>query len=177
MKNTHEFTIIVNSNDDKKAAELALLSCFAKRGPDDHEFNLQGITAKDDAPDPYAELKRWLKEDGVIQYLSGNKWENITEPFFSEPVEYYRRKPRLVTVPLGPEDVPPGSVVRGHDFSDGCWSVVHSIGEDCIFINDDEAVSFESMKYDNWLINRSLSRGAWDATAWERCEKEMEVAK
>jgi len=106
----------------------------------------------------------------------GNSWWNHEQGCRDLDIIAYRIvQPRAVTVALGPEDVPPGSVVRGHDFSDGCWSVVHGIGEDCVFVNDDEAVSFEAMKYDNWLINRSLSRGAWDATAWEKCEKEEET--
>jgi hypothetical protein len=74
-------------------------------------------------------------------------------------------------VPLGPEDVPPGSVVRPKHWSGGSeWIGVQSVRTlDCRI--DVNTYKWERLQKD-FLINRSIPQtGKWDATKWEACEK------
>lgn len=65
--------------------------------------------------DPYAEAKAAWK-DGVLQYKQPylhdhdcwSDWTHKCAPAWHNAPECYRRKPKTVRVPLGPEDVPPG---------------------------------------------------------------------
>ncbi len=77
------------------------------------------------------------------------------------------KKPK---VPLGPEDVPPGSALRHRDFRRP-WSIV-------LWIDSEEGMSTETDLY-SWEeaqylleINRSIPlTGKWNPNAWEPCEK------
>ena len=62
----------------------------------------------------YLPLVQALAEGKTIQYGSGSIWGEVKDPNFINPPQYYRVKPEPVMVPLGPEDVPPGSAIRGN---------------------------------------------------------------
>lgn len=64
----------------------------------------------------YAEVLRWLAEDGVVEriaHYSGCRVAvdmSVIDPQY--PPEDYRRKPKLSLRPWKPEEVPVGAVVR-----------------------------------------------------------------
>ena len=87
------------------------------------------------------------------------------------------------TVPLGPEDVPPGSVFRGageaKDPDDRGWCLITSCSRtgirywrqaDC----DPEPIRWLTLKTTGAQINRSLSKGQWNPDAWEPCHKKYD---
>lgn len=88
--------------------------------------------------------------------------------------EHYRLVP-IVTeperVPLGPEDVPPGSVLRSPLSMPGTY-IGHTAVTQTGIILDTEPAPWQSLVDANWQINSSLPlTGRWDATAWEPCSK------
>ncbi len=90
----------------------------------------------------------------------------------------YRLTPEHEYVPLGPEDVPPSTVLRGAgevDFKG--WCMITSCSETGIRLwshcdSDGREITWKSVKDDDCQINRSLPlTGKWDANAWEPCSK------
>lgn len=85
------------------------------------------------------------------------------------------------TVPLGPENVPPGSVFRGageaKDSSDKGWCLITSCSKTGIryWRNSDRdpvELTWESLRSLDSQINRSIPlTGRWDPSAWEPCHK------
>ncbi len=65
-------------------------------------------------PDPYAEIKAAHAAGKVIQHRFPGylNWNDTSHPEFLRSREY-RIKPEQKKVPLGPGDVPPGTVLRG----------------------------------------------------------------
>lgn len=112
------------------------------------------------ADDKYSSLgKEWTWDDPSII-----GWRYAVEP-----------KPTK-TVPLGPEDVPPGSVFRRKSRKDesDCWTSVLAINSDGVVVGD-SFTTYSGMK-DDLEINRSIPlTGKWDANAWEPCSKEVAV--
>ncbi len=94
----------------------------------------------------------------------------------------YRLTPEPEYVPLGPEDVPPGSVFRGageaKEESNKGWCIITSATETgirywrhCDPGNQTEYPWRALFDYES-EINRSLPlAGKWDANAWEPCRK------
>jgi len=126
-------------------------------------------------PDPYGHLRQALADGKEIEHQAnvGGQWYsliNAMEVDFMSPPEAYRIKPEPQWLPLGPEDVPPGSVVRKNDWPEGTWEVVH--GTEVTGINwDEENEKFDSIMED-WLINRPRHRDAdGNPTLWEECRK------
>lgn len=80
----------------------------------------------------------------------------------------YRLVPERV--PLGPEDVPPGSVFRHRGVTAG-WMSVEWIADDGSRLRmSGQTRTFSGLMADDLEINRSLPlTGRWDATAWEPC--------
>jgi len=75
-------------------------------------------------------------------------------------------------VPLGSEDVPPGSVIKTMEV---IQAQILRINKEAVFILGSRGtpyeVTFEELQSD-WLINRSIPMtGKWNPTAWEPCEK------
>jgi hypothetical protein len=63
-------------------------------------------------PDPYEPCKKALIEGKVIQCNEGTEnWKDYRNPLWRFSPDCYRVKP-TVMVPLGPEDVPPMSLIR-----------------------------------------------------------------
>lgn len=66
---------------------------------------------------------------------------------------------------LGPEDVPPGSVIRPTSHDSGWFAVTRNCG-DSVFVGDcPRSIDFAELKKD-WLISRDGGR------SWYRCQKE-----
>ena len=65
-------------------------------------------------PDPYEALKKAHSEGKVIQYKENENdtWDDLPEPTWFRKPECYRVKPSPVMVPLGPDDVKCGDVLR-----------------------------------------------------------------
>jgi hypothetical protein len=126
--------------------------------------------------DPYTELKAAQAAGKVIQLFYYGIWNNCV-PDWSSPVTDYRIKTEPVY--LSPEDVPPGSVIKpmGWDrnqyvnyeavVTGGIRMIGRDWGEFC-----NGYLSWAELASD-WQINRSLSRGNWDSTAWEPFTKEV----
>jgi len=89
-------------------------------------------------PDPYEKEKKAHSEGKVIQwkYPFGSLWIECNEkcpPQWLREIKY-RVKPEPVMVPLGPEDVPPGSAVRYSENSGAmvlkhAWSPIKPVRE------------------------------------------------
>lgn len=102
-------------------------------------------------------------------------WRNgiSPHPAWFANVEY-RLAPEPEYIPLGPDDVPPGSVLRSSYWNYGehvtpsvfpgvvCWA--NTSGNVCL--------TYADLSKHDWQINRSLPlTGKWDPTAWEPCKK------
>lgn len=133
--------------------------------------------------DPYAELKKAQAEGKVIQISSFYKGYNPegygTEiwtdcmPQWAENRKY-RVKPEPKWEPLGPEDVPPGSVFRHRNWSNRLWVQPVSITEKGVVwlrlfsdgTHGSDFESWEALDLCNWQILRPSS------TEWQPCRKE-----
>ena len=116
--------------------------------------------------DPYAELKQAHAEGKVIQVFDVGEWFDDIYFKWNYPPDRYRVKPAPVLVPLGPDDVTPGSAIRDSRIKeDKCWILVISTGEDCVFTMQ-ETHYFDELKADGWEISRDNGK------TWSRCEKE-----
>jgi len=115
-----------------------------------------------------------------------SKWVDQVYPSFAvSPDVEWRIKPAPVMVPLGPEDVPPGSILRQRGSDDFCADLD---GEWVSIVNVDvnAGVTISAIidgkpflvivpwnKLTSCEINRSLPlTGRWDKDAWQPCEKE-----
>lgn len=86
---------------------------------------------------------------------SDKKWKNQTA---------YRRAPVTRKVPLGPEDVPPGSVIR-HNQNTMHWSLVTCVKEKGVYCGHTvELIGFEWM-----MTSFEIKRPGQD---WQLCEKD-----
>jgi len=79
------------------------------------------------------------------------------------------------TVPLGREDVPPGSVLS---LKPPRWFVISGVCDDGVYILDDEPLVESLWKWhylaEKAQINRSIPlTGKWNPDAWEPCSKEI----
>ena len=123
--------------------------------------------------DPYAELKKAHSEGKVIQFNYGQAiadWCDMERmPTWVDPVKRYRVKPSPVMVPLGPEDVPPGSVLRGLGWVDEyakCWIDICETTPRGVHLNRMGCeVTYQCLR-ENWVISRHDGKG------FVRCEKE-----
>lgn len=111
-----------------------------------------------------SEWERPAVSNSIVYYLDDPPWE-------------IRLKPALKQVPLGAEDVPPGSVFRfGNTFH---WINPIGVAEDglCVYTTDALLSKF------TWAclldmsvqINSSIPlTGKWDPNAWRPCCKSVE---
>jgi hypothetical protein len=122
--------------------------------------------------DPYAELKKAHKEGKQIQIFieAEDKWRDCQAGSrsleFNYPPERYRVKPEPVLVPLGPQDVPPGSVFRWPEWTEHAWKACHEVDSESVYFPDDTKSSFCFLKNYGALISRDGGK------TWQRCEKE-----
>lgn len=106
--------------------------------------------------------------DGELEISRDGIWEECLCPAFSADPDQYRRRPKPVMVPLGPEDVPPGSVVRQGHFERTHWILIVSAGSSSIRIGSEgQKISYEDLQHSLWEISRDGGK------TWKRCEKEV----
>jgi hypothetical protein len=75
----------------------------------------------------YLSIVEALAEGKTVQFLdTDNNWIDRVSHNFGNAPERYRIKPEPAMVPLGPEDVPPGSLLRNKDVP---WAVVLAVTE------------------------------------------------
>jgi hypothetical protein len=135
--------------------------------------------------EPWAKEKEALKQGNLIQYTDDN---NYNSQWIDCPVPQwvkegpgkvnprYRIKPEPKMIPLGPEDVLPGSAFRMKLFKEGIWVMPCATSSNGISYSNPDLKSEEidwAELFHEWQINRSIPlTGKWDANAWEPCEKE-----
>ena len=110
-------------------------------------------------PDPYETLKQAQSAGNVIQFLDGDVWVDWGYPMWSYPPECYRVKPAPVMVPLGPEDVKCGDVLRyiaGH--------FPKNMGE-------------EWLSFSINAVSKSFIRASQTLFTYERLEKDFEISR
>ena len=125
-------------------------------------------------PDPYGRFRQALADGKRVEVqASTGHWDKVVLCVawtFIEPPDRYRIV-ETKTVPIGPEDVPPLSLIRRRGESQTRhWrlvSYVTGIGPTCA----DRGYNWDELASD-YEINRSLASGKWDATAWEPCKKQ-----
>lgn len=130
-------------------------------------------------PDPLAAIKAAHKAGKTVQFQTDSGiWEDIAEPSWFL-ADTYRIKPESRNVPLEALDVMPGSVgtFYRHDATSKPEHFSLTVAMKGVwFINPSTCeVEFRSWKHFQYdcSINRSIPlTGRWDATAWEKCEKE-----
>jgi len=130
-------------------------------------------------PDPYGKFRQALADGKTVEVQSSTgHWDKVVPCaswYFDTPDRYRIKEPQWL--PLGPEDVPPFSVIRRKGQTDEYgnpqywhWrliSYVTGIGPVCA----DRGYNWQELSTD-YEINRSLAAGKWDPNAWEPCRKE-----
>ena len=134
-------------------------------------------------PDPMEAVKKAHAEGVAIQVRLSNSLEPFVDfsapypPDFASGEWEWRVKPEPVMVQLGPEDVPPGSVIRSRNVGmRKPWiSVLNILSSGVEIVGNaviHQTIPFSVLFINGWEINRSIPlAGQWDATAWEKCEK------
>lgn len=97
-----------------------------------------------------------LASDSVFAVTAVDSWKTDTA---------YRRAPVPRKVPLGPEDVPPWSVVKPNGSS--WWQQVLSVNQNDIHTFHN-SISYDHLMNHNWVIQRP-------GQDWQRCEKDEVV--
>lgn len=101
------------------------------------------------------------------------RWENegnCSDIIAYRVLKWREKKPKVA---LGPDDVPPGSVLLSvtADANGMRWTEVTCSKDNGVEINGRLCVPWEELKT-HWQINRSIPMtGKWNANAWEACEK------
>ena len=111
---------------------------------------------------------RTEQENNGIKYLPRLARNNIWEKTLG-----WRYADEKKVVPLGPKDVPPGSVLS---LKPPRWFVISGVCDDGVYILDDEPLVESLWKWhylaEKAQINRSIPlTGKWDPTAWTPCHK------
>lgn len=130
-------------------------------------------------PDPYGKLRQALADGKTVEWnIREDEWLPDANPNWALPPDRYRIALEKKRVPLGPEDVPPGSVFRPRDWPGNIYvtpsvfllGITYSSNNTCV------PVSFSDLQEEEWLINRPKHRDADGyPTLWEPCYKEVEV--
>lgn len=102
-----------------------------------------------------------------VRYRNGQGWfECSAQPDWNWQTAVYRRKPEPKLVPLGPEDVPPGTTIRF-----GCsvgWEAITKVFDTGIIVGGELRLNFKDLaKADDAKINRNDGKG------WVFCSKEL----
>lgn len=118
----------------------------------------------------YLPLVQALADGKTIEMRSSSRdnvwveWETVG---WGNPPNYYRIKPEPKTVPLGPEDVPPGSVFRPVSFKENEYYNPLHVGMHMISLADTVLFTrkWAQMHEDGWLIKRP-------GQDWQPCSKQ-----
>lgn len=109
----------------------------------------------------------WFKIE-IFYEIGGVNWDIETSV-----IGWRYAEPATKTVPLGPEDVPPGSVLKAKSWPACEWRSIDHIYPDGVLLSNSRRRPWAKLMQD-YLINRSIPlTGKWDATAWEPCSKEV----
>lgn len=115
----------------------------------------------------YLPLVQALAEGKTIQlHVNSNppEWIDDTNGFsFVNPPEKYRIKPEPVMVPLGPEDVPPGSVIR----SGSGWCLITCATGDGFQMGQEKG----ELSTNTWKTAMSLFQIKRPGQDWMACSK------
>lgn len=109
-----------------------------------------------------AVIQHALNNPALAPFLAALPATKATSPAETEPA---------AQVPLGPEDVKPGSVFRNAEV---CWYNVKYVLDNCVCIDisGGNTLYYEELKTERWQINTSIpDTGRWDANAWRPCSK------
>lgn len=94
---------------------------------------------------------------------------------FAEIIGWRYAEPQTKTVPLGPEDVPPGSVFGKHDRISFTWHQVIGVYKSTIKLSINAGTYAYEQLVEDWQINRSIPlTGKWNPDAWEPCHKKYD---
>jgi len=129
-------------------------------------------------PDPYEALKKAHSEGKVIQFNFKLEyaWDDCPEGCVAltwcYPPENYRVKPEPVMVPLGPEDITPGSVFRRDAWTPHAFRALVSASEKSVCLGAAYGdgfleFSFLELKENEFKISRDGGK------TWHKCEKEL----
>ena len=132
-------------------------------------------------PQPEPKPEEWAAEKAafavgkVIQYYAKGlgEWEDINgNPLWAKGTQY-RIKPEPQWVQLGPEDAPPGSVIRGPLWGDHSWSSINVSDFGVIWLGIDRlsnGVSNHEMSWGRLMESGfEVKRPGED---WKPCKKE-----
>ena len=141
------------------------------------------LTIKGEKPTSGAQI--WMGEDHI-----NGEWEKRdveTDPYYAGTTyrlplsvpwpEAPKPEATTKTVPLGPDDVPPCSVVSGVESR---WLSITCCHKDGVYVQNSEdnlnLLTWSELLRDGVKINRSIPfTGKWDANAWEPCSKEVQA--
>jgi hypothetical protein len=85
-------------------------------------------------------------------------------------------KPKLREVPLGPRDVPLGSILRALSWALHEWRSIDHVYSNGALLGNCPCTQEWVELMQKYEINRSIPlTGKWDAAAWEKCSKMEEV--
>ena len=121
-------------------------------------------------------------ERKIVCIVGGNVWSDIVkgsdwewgELLNGSIIGWRYAEPATKEVELGPEDVPPGSVIGRID----SWCMITCASNERFQMGQERGelstnTWAEAMRY-GWLINRSIPlSGKWNPDAWEKCSKEV----
>ena len=129
--------------------------------PDGYRPHLLGELDKAGDEQHYSDSNQWIAVSGKSHVVSGisHNRRRTTRPL---PV-----KPDPVLVPLGSEDVPPGSVMRHKDQFSWLYRYVQPGYDWITFVDDGTHLSFQRA-FDDFVINRNDGKG------WQPCSKEVQ---
>ncbi len=115
----------------------------------------------------YLPLVQALAEGKTIQsdFFNTGKFMDIHPVEFTHDPRCYRIKPEPKRVPLGPEDVPPGSVLNGGN-DDSEWLLIHSINRRELRLSDRNILTYEELSKCGYRIKRP-------GQDWQPCWKEV----
>ena len=106
-----------------------------------------------------------LADGKNVEYNAGTSrlpdWNELKNYSWNRDLESYRIKPDPVMVPLGPEDVPPGSVIRQ---TEGVWETVLYVGQMGILNSKNDLLYWSDLKGFGYEIKRP-------GEDWTACSK------
>lgn len=104
------------------------------------------------------------------------EWKN---PNGFTPIIGWRYAETTKTVELGPEDVPPGSVIRNDPANAyvAWWDIIMVTVQGVLLGHQEPKIkTYAALLSQGDQINRSIPlTGKWDAKAWEPCSKEVQA--
>ena len=110
----------------------------------------------------YLPLIQALAEGKTIECQNTEStWVNSANPSFYRTPECYRIKPEPVMVPLGPEDVPPGSAIRSNAQQ---WFMVTDMVNYGVKISGRDSLIDWAELQEEWSIKRP-------GEDWKPCHK------